>query len=67
MRQSRIDKFREMLAESGVEMTPEEAKEAYRATRKFIKVAKGLSLKEIWQVAEHNEDYARLYMKAKEI
>jgi hypothetical protein len=63
----RLEKFRDLLAENGIEMTPEEAKDAYVATKKFIRVAKGLSLKDIWAVAEQNEDYARLYMKAKEI
>jgi hypothetical protein len=67
MSKGTVEKFRRLLAENGVEMTPEEAGDAYKATRKFIKVAKGLSLKDIWEVAEHNEDYARLYMKAKEI
>ena len=63
----RLEKFRELLAENGIEMTPEEASEAYRATKKFIKVAKELSMKEIWEVERHNKDYAKLYMKAKEI
>lgn len=67
MHKIRIDKFRELLAENGIEMTPEEAREAYKTTKRFIKVAKGLSLKDIWAVGEHNEDYATLYMKAKEI
>lgn len=67
MHKVRLDKFRELLAENGIEMTPEEAKDAYLATKKFIKVAKELSLKDIWEVERHNKDYASLYMKAKEI
>lgn len=63
----RLDKFRELLAEKGIEMTPEEARCAYKATMKFIKVAKELSLKDIWEVEKHNKDYATLYMKAKEL
>lgn len=67
MRQSRTDKFRTLLAENGIEMTPEEAKDAYKATRKFIKVAKELSLKEIWAVEKYSKEYATLYLKAKEV
>lgn len=63
----RLEKFRDLLAENGIEMTPEEARDAYRAVKKFIKVAKDLSLKDIWEVERHNKDYAALYMKAKEL
>lgn len=55
------------MAERGIEMTPQEAKDAYKALKEFVKVARGLSLADIWAVAEHNEEYAQLYMKAKEI
>lgn len=67
MNSRKVNKFRSLMAERGVEMTPEEALDAYKALRQFMKVAKDLSMKDIWQVAEHNEEYAKLYMKAKEI
>ena len=67
MRTSKTDAFRNFLAESGVEMTPEESAKAYAALKKFVKRAKKMSLKDIWKVGEHNEEYADLYLKAKEL
>lgn len=67
MPSKKAEMFRNFLAERGTEMTPDEAKEVYKSLKSLIKVARGLSLKEIWEIGEHNKDYAELYMKAKEI
>lgn len=67
MRTSKTDEFRNFLAESGVEMTPEQSAKAYGALKKFVRRAKKMSLKDIWAVEEHNKEYAALYLKAKEI
>lgn len=67
MSKDKTDAFRNFLAERGMEMTPEEAKNAYKALKKFVRRAKRMSLKDIWEVAKHNSQYAELYMKAKEV
>lgn len=66
MPQNKTDAFRNLMAEQGVEMTPEEATKAYKALKKFVRRAKQMSLKDIWEVEKHNKQYAELYMKAKE-
>lgn len=63
----KIEEFRNVMAERGVEMTPNEAKEAYRALKKFIKVAKGLTVSDIWELEEYNKGFAELYMLARDV
>jgi hypothetical protein len=67
MRTNKTDAFRNMAANQGIEMTPDEAADAYKALKKFVKRAKKMSLKDIWEVARHNQEYAELYMRAKEV
>lgn len=69
-------KFRDLLAEKGIEMTPDEAKKAYRMAVKIRKIAKRLSTADLW-VMEENElsglskeerlQIADLYRTAKEL
>lgn len=67
MQTNKLQAFRNLLAEKGIEMTPEEAKEAYRTLKKFIKAARGLSLQDIWDMEAYNKQYADLYKRAKEL
>lgn len=71
---SDIAKFRTMLAESGIETTLEEAEDLFKNAKKFIKVARKMTLKEIWGILdvedlgeEEKKDMVRLYQQAKEI
>lgn len=73
---NKILKFRNILAEQGIEMTVEEAKDAYSTASKFIKKCKKISLMNIWQIKDINyegisEDEKKqiidLYRKAKEL
>lgn len=62
----KIEEFRNAMAEKGVEMTPNEAREAYQALKEFIKVAKSLTVSEIWELGEYNKGFAELYMSARD-
>lgn len=64
---NKMDAFRNHLAENGIEMTPEDATRTYKALKKFVRVAKRMSTKDIWEVEKHDSQYAELYRKAKEI
>lgn len=66
MTQNKAKAFRKQLAEMGTEMTPDEALKAYKAMRNFVRRAKSTSMEEIWEIADHDEKYAELYMKAKD-
>jgi hypothetical protein len=72
---NKSSKFRELLAEQGIEMTPDQATDAYKMARKIRKIAKKLSTRELWDL-EDNESLgitreeriqiADLYRAAKE-
>ena len=67
MPRSKVEALRNLMAEQGKEMTPDEASAAYKAMRKFVRRAKSTSMEEIWEIARHDQQCAELYMKAKEI
>lgn len=67
MRTNKMRAFRNLLAESGMEMTPDQAENSYKALKKFVRRAKKMSMEDIWEVEKHNKEYAELYRKAKEI
>lgn len=49
---NRANRFRSVLAEQGIEMTPDQAREAYRMARKLRKVARRLSMEDFWVMEE---------------
>lgn len=53
---NKIYMFRKILAEKGIELTPEEAKKAYSMSRKFIKKSKKISMQDLWNMQETNVD-----------
>lgn len=48
----RTNEFRRILAEAGVEMTPEQAESAYVAVKKLKRAAKKLSTADLWAMEE---------------
>lgn len=76
MTRSKVLAFRAVLAESGVEMTPKEAKMAYRASRDIVKKSRSMSMADIWRLRsekvegisdKEKEQMIELYMRAKEL
>lgn len=66
--------FRRMLAEAGIETTPEQATELKKMSDKIIKTAKKISMKEIWSIesaaglsGDDLEQIKNLYLCAKEL
>lgn len=49
---NRRSEFRNILAEQGIEMTPEQAGEAYKMARKLRRTAKKLSMEDFWIMEE---------------
>lgn len=73
---NRSHEFRTALAEKGIEMTPEQARKAYRMIRGLKKTAKKLSTIDMWQMEnddslgfskEERKQMVELYRMAKEI
>lgn len=71
---SEIVHFRRILAEMGIEMTVGQADEAYKMSKKMIKRARKMSMKDIWNLEkvegfskEEKRQLAMLYMHAKEV
>lgn len=69
-------RFRELLAERGIEMTPEEAKKAYSMAMKIRIAAKRLSTQDLWNMEDNESSgisreerlqIADLYRIAKEV
>jgi len=60
-------KFRNFLAENGVEMAPDQSEKVYKALKNFVSAAKKMSMEELWRVEELSPEYAALYRQAKEI
>jgi len=44
--------FRQLLAEAGIEMMPDQAKSLYMAVKKFKKAARRLSTENLWAMEE---------------
>jgi hypothetical protein len=72
---NRLKKFRMILAEQGIEMTLQEAKNAYKHLKSFIKKSRNMSIKDIWMLeetevegfsSEEKNNMIRLYQMAKE-
>lgn len=49
---NKIYLFRKALAEKGIELTPEEAKNAYAMGRRLIKKSRNMSMQDIWNMQE---------------
>ena len=73
---NKISAFRLLLAEQGVEMTMEQAKEAYHSAKNIMKRAKSMSMEDMWRLSElevegvtdeEKERILDLYRKAKEL
>jgi len=58
--------FRDMLAEKGIEATPEEAIKLYKATKRFVRQAKKMSMDQVWRIEKEHRDIADLILLAKE-
>lgn len=76
MSANKILAFRAILAESGTEMTPKQAKMAYRASREMVKKSHEMSMADIWRLRSEKvegmsedckEQMITLYMRAKEL
>jgi hypothetical protein len=73
---NKVQKFRKLLAEQGIEMTIKEANEAFDNAHKFIKKSKKISMINLWRMQKENiegisqkekEELINLYKKAKEL
>lgn len=73
---NKIQIFRKLLAEQGIEMTIEEAEKAFENANKFIKRSKKISIMDLWQMQktqvenisdEERDQLINLYKKAKEL
>ena len=71
-----ISKFREILAENGIEMTPEQAILTYKMAKDLVKRSKKMSMKDLWAMQdceaegiskEERDQIIKLYQQAKEI
>lgn len=67
--------FRRILAENGIEMTPDQAKEVYKMTKDIIKRSKKMSMQQLWELketevegmtSEQIDEIIKLYRCAKE-
>lgn len=76
MSEKEILAFRTILAEGGTEMTPEEAKKAYVASKSIVKTSKMMSMIDIWNLQEsevdgmseeEKEELVDLYKSAKDL
>lgn len=66
--------FRNLLAEKGIETTPEQAEELYKSAKKVMRLAKKMSTEDLWAMLEadgfsekEKSDFVMLYQHAKEI
>jgi hypothetical protein len=73
---NRASEFRHILAERGVEVTPEQADHIYKMTARLRKIARKLSTIDLWSLEENESlgmtkeerrQIADLYRAAKEI
>lgn len=70
---NKIQKFRELLAEQGVEMTIEQANEAFKNARNLIKKSKKISMMDLLKISSdeisdsEKDQIINLYIKAKEL
>lgn len=73
---NKMAQFRNMLAEGGIEMTLEQATNAYYMAKKIVKSSKKMSVKDLWNMLEteadgmsqeEKEQIVELYQTAKEL
>ncbi len=63
-----------MLAERGIEVTPEQAEELYKSAKKVMRAAKRMSTEDLWAMLDtegfseqEKSDLVMLYQHAKEL
>lgn len=68
--------FRMILAEEGTEMTPEDAKKAFLASKSIMKTSKRMSMIDLWNLEDcvlegmddkQKKELVNLYKNAKEL
>jgi hypothetical protein len=59
-------RFRNLLAERGIETNPEEAEKLYLAAKKFVRHARKISIAQIWSIEKDHPEIAKLLMIAKD-
>jgi hypothetical protein len=71
---NKIAKFRNVLAEKGIEMTLEQATKVYKMSNDLIKRSKKMSMKDLWAIQdvegvsqEEKDQIIKLYQHAKEL
>lgn len=73
---NKMVEFRKMLAENGIEMTLQQASDAYLMAKKIIRHSKKMSTKDLWNILdveaegiskEEKEQIMELYQMAKEL
>jgi hypothetical protein len=73
---NKANEFRALLAENGIEVTPDQAKKIYKMTARLRKLARKMSTVDLWRIEEDDsigmpreerQQIADLYRAAKEI
>lgn len=71
---NKITKFRNVLAEKGIEMTLEQATKTYKMSNDLIRRSKKMSMKDLWAIQdmdgvsqEEKDQIIKLYQHAKEL
>lgn len=71
---NKIAKFRNVLAEKGIEMTLEQATKVYKMSNDLIRRSKKMSMKDLWAIQdvegvsqEEKDQIIKLYQHAKEL
>jgi hypothetical protein len=65
----KVEKFRQLMAEKGIELTPDEAAVAYRMAIKVRKRTRKLAQKDLWQLelglSEEEKKYLEILYHAR--
>lgn len=71
---NKIAKFRNVLAEKGIEMTLEQATKVYKMSNDLVRRSKKMSMKDLWAIQEmdgvsqeEKDQIIKLYQHAKEL
>jgi len=71
---NKIAKFRNVLAEKGIEMTLEQAAKTYKMSNDLVRRSKKMSMKDLWSIQdmegvsqEDKDQIIKLYQHAKEL
>lgn len=76
MNENKIQAFRMLMAEEGTEMTPKQAKRAYKASKSIVRRSRMMSMIDIWSLEDldmegfsrdERMDLVDLYKTAKEL